>query len=151
MHTRRPLPEVRNYHWGQLVSSFTYLGPLCFNLILSRRGAPNSSDIDLIILHPDHVHVPFPAIPSHIERPSGTPKRQNGARSPSFLQAEVVPILESRGIIAATLSGGDLKWQGVVLLPDPDSAIKDDQVAERKRRLTAIEKSDGVYRRADLK
>jgi outer membrane cobalamin receptor len=63
----------------------------------------------------------------------------------------VLPILQSRGILAATLSSGDLKWQGMVLLPDPDAAIKDDQLAERKRRMMAIEKGEGLYRRADIK
>ncbi|KAF8214937.1 hypothetical protein K438DRAFT_1659786 [Mycena galopus ATCC 62051] len=116
-----------------------------------RRGAPNSSDIDLIILHPDHVHVPVPTIfPSHIDVSPSPRKRKNGTRPPSLLQDDIVPILQSRGVLAATLSSGDLKWQGVVLLPDPASAIKDDQLAERKRRTTAIENGDGVYHRADL-
>ncbi|KAJ7256795.1 hypothetical protein B0H12DRAFT_483942 [Mycena haematopus] len=116
-----------------------------------RRGAPDSSDIDLIILHPDHVHVPFPTIfPSHVKALPGTRKKQNGTRPPSFLHDDIVPILQSRGIIAATLSSGDLRWQGIVLLPDPDSAIKDDQLAEHKRRATAIENGHGVYHRADI-
>ncbi|KAJ6504614.1 hypothetical protein C8R47DRAFT_1102923 [Mycena vitilis] len=115
-----------------------------------RRGAPSSSDIDLIVLHPDHVHVPFPTIfPPHIEIPPGTPKRKNGTRPPSVLE-DAIMLLESRGIIAATLKNGDLKWHGMALLPDPELAIKDDQLAERKRRLDAIEKGEGVYRRLDI-
>ncbi|KAJ6508354.1 hypothetical protein C8R45DRAFT_967146 [Mycena sanguinolenta] len=118
-----------------------------------RRGAPTSSDIDLILLHPDHVHVPFPTVlPSHIKAPPAirTRKKPNGTRPSSVLHDDAVPILQSRGIIAATLSSGDLKWQGIVRLPDPDAAITGDQLAEHRRRATAIENGDGVYHRADI-
>ncbi|KAJ6585344.1 hypothetical protein B0H19DRAFT_1109284 [Mycena capillaripes] len=152
MRTGRLIPEVRSYYWGKLVSSSTHLTRVSFYLILSRRGAPNSSDIDLLILHPDHVHVPFPTVlPGNIKPPPGTRKRKGGTRPPpSLLQLDVIAILESRGIIAATLSSGELKWQGMVLLPDPDAAIKDDQLAERKRRMDAIDNGEGVYRRMDI-
>ncbi|KAF7348273.1 DNA polymerase [Mycena sanguinolenta] len=118
-----------------------------------RRGALTSSDIHLVVLHPDHVHVPFPTVlPSHIKASPATRtrKKPDGTRPPSVLHDDVVPILQSRGIIAATLSSGDLKWQGIVRLPDPDAAIADDQLAERRRRATAIENGDGVYHRADI-
>lgn len=49
------------------------------------------------------------------------------------------------------MSSGDLKWQGIVLVPDHDSPTKNDQWGERQRRLTAIENEEGVYRRMDLK
>ncbi|KAK7048660.1 DNA polymerase [Favolaschia claudopus] len=128
-----------------------------------RRGAPHSSDIDLIILHPDHVYVPFPTVyPDHIEIPPDAQKRKikakngngngngNGKRPPSLFKDDVLPVLESRGITAATLASGDLKWQGIVLLPDSELAVKGDQLAERKRRVTAITNGEGAYRRADL-
>ncbi|KAJ7274211.1 hypothetical protein C8J57DRAFT_1314939 [Mycena rebaudengoi] len=112
-----------------------------------RRGAPSSSDIDLIILHPNHIHVPFPAAP-----PSATgsvPKRQSPVPE-SLLQLEVVPALTLRGILAATLSSGDLKWQGIVLVPELDTQTKDDQWGEHQRRMATIENGEGVYRRMDL-
>lgn len=49
------------------------------------------------------------------------------------------------------MSSGDLKWQGIVLVPDHDSPTKNDQWGERQRRLIAIENGEGVYRRMDLK
>jgi chaperone required for assembly of F1-ATPase len=69
----------------------------------------------------------------------------------SLLQLEVVPALTLRGILAATLSSGDLKWQGIVLVPELDTQTKDDQWGEHQRRMATIENGEGVYRRMDLK
>ncbi|KAJ7022732.1 hypothetical protein C8F04DRAFT_233117 [Mycena alexandri] len=118
-----------------------------------RRGATTSSDIDLIILHPDHVHIPFPA-PPDTTLAVPTPKKSrsrsrkgNGNGGPSsLLQADLIPVLEKRGILASTLSSGDLKWQGIALLPSTDAA----EWGERQRQIDAIENGDGVYRRMDL-
>ncbi|KAJ6584049.1 hypothetical protein DFH09DRAFT_1075657 [Mycena vulgaris] len=126
--------------------------PSKFEVIIGgsyRRGAPSSSDIDLIILHPDHVHVPVPVgTPSKIS--SSTPRKRSAALPASLLQVEVVSALQTRGLLAAALSSGDLKWQGVVLLPDSDSPTKADQIGEWQRRLAAIESGEGTYRRMDL-
>ncbi|KAJ7643815.1 hypothetical protein FB45DRAFT_783427 [Roridomyces roridus] len=109
-----------------------------------RRDASTSSDIDIIIFHPDHVHVPAP---------TGTPLTVSTAASkgpkrslpmPSLLRTEVIVALKSRGLLAATLSSGELKWQGIALLPERDSW------GDRQRRLDAIAKEEGVYRRLDL-
>ncbi|KAJ7451680.1 hypothetical protein FB451DRAFT_1283983 [Mycena latifolia] len=114
-----------------------------------RRGKPSSSDIDLIILHPDHVHVPVPT--GTLAKPTfGTTRRRSAALPTSLLQAEVVPALQTRGLLAAALSSGDLKWQGIVLLPESDSPTTTDQIGERQRRLAAIESGEGSYRRMDL-
>ncbi|KAJ7143532.1 hypothetical protein C8R43DRAFT_953973 [Mycena crocata] len=114
-----------------------------------RRGASTSSDNQLIILHPDHVHVPFPAgTPSKLSIvPSKKPKTSLPS---SLLQLEVVPALQSRGILAAALSSGDLKWQGIVMVPESDWSTRNDQWGERQRRIAAIENGEGVYRRMDL-
>ncbi|KAJ7213869.1 hypothetical protein GGX14DRAFT_444335 [Mycena pura] len=114
-----------------------------------RRGAPHTSDIDLVILHPDHVHVPFPDLPSTI--PGTQRKRKSSPKLPaSILQLDLIPALQNRAILAATLSSGDLKWQGIVLLPDRESLTKDDHWTERQRRVAAIETGEGNYRRMDL-
>ncbi|KAJ7079734.1 hypothetical protein B0H15DRAFT_857858 [Mycena belliarum] len=117
-----------------------------------RRGAPSSSDIDLILLHPEHVHVPVPTGPP--SKISNTPSRKrNGALPASLLQAEVVPSLQARGLLAAEISSGALKWQGIVLVPDSDAdapSTQMDQIAVRQRRLGAIERGEGAYRRMDL-
>ncbi|KAJ7701481.1 hypothetical protein B0H17DRAFT_1195267 [Mycena rosella] len=113
-----------------------------------RRGAATSSDIDLIVLHPDHVHVPVPiGTPAKI---SSATRKRNGALPPSLMQTEVGPALLTRGLLAAALSNGDLKWQGIVLLPESDSPVTTDQIGERQRRIAAIENVEGTYRRMDL-
>ncbi|KAJ7741289.1 hypothetical protein B0H16DRAFT_1464484 [Mycena metata] len=118
-----------------------------------RRGATTSSDIDLIILHPDHVHVPFPSPPDPAlvlptpKKSKSKSRKGNGNGGPSsLLQADLIPVLEKRGILASTLSSGELKWQGIALLPSADAAVW----GERQRQIDAIENGDGVYRRMDL-
>ncbi|KAJ7486199.1 hypothetical protein B0H11DRAFT_1721942 [Mycena galericulata] len=111
-----------------------------------RRGADTSSDIDLIVLHPEHVHVPFPV---------GTPAKITSSKRHidlplSVLQLELVPALTSRGILAAAMSSGGLKWQGIVFIPERDTLTTSDQWGERQRRFSAIENGQGVYRRMDL-
>ncbi|KAF7327826.1 Carboxylic ester hydrolase [Mycena kentingensis (nom. inval.)] len=95
-----------------------------------RRGLATSSDIDLIVLHPEHVHVPFPAQTSAKapRRPRATRKNAASEAPRTLLQAELVPALTDRGLLAAALSSGDLKWQGI----------------RRSRR------GEGTYRRLDL-
>ncbi|KAJ6611427.1 hypothetical protein B0H10DRAFT_2056629 [Mycena sp. CBHHK59/15] len=117
-----------------------------------RRGAPTSSDIDLIILHPDHVHVPVPKVPPSAEiSTTAVPRQRYSPTQSSILQLEVVPALQARGILAATLWNGALKWQGIVLIPGSESYAKDeDQFTERRRRAAAIENGEGAYRRMDL-
>nr|GAT49328.1 DNA polymerase IV [Mycena chlorophos] len=104
-----------------------------------RRGYPDSSDIDLVVLHPTHVHVPFP------DRRRGAPKRD----AKTVLQSNMLPALTERGILAATLSSGNLKWQGIVRIPEMVPTGMD-WAGERQRRITAIEALDGEFRRMDI-
>ncbi|KAJ7069499.1 hypothetical protein C8F01DRAFT_1048194 [Mycena amicta] len=113
-----------------------------------RRGSPDSSDIDLVIFHPEHVHVPFPDTPqasSASKRKRGPPKKE----SRSVLKTNLLPALTERGILAAALSSGDLKWQGIVRIPEP-AAFGGDRSGERQRRVAAIDSGEGSYRRLDL-
>jgi DNA polymerase beta len=59
-----------------------------------------------------------------------------------------MPPLEERGLIAASLSTGAQKWQGIVRLPEK---AENGGWSHRQRRLEAIEKNEGVYRKVDLK
>lgn len=61
---------------------------------------------------------------------------------------EVVIPLQRRGLIAATLSAGVRKWQGVVRLPERD---EDGGWGERSERVKLVEDNKGLFRRMDLK
>lgn len=60
-----------------------------------------------------------------------------------------MPVLRERGLIAAQQLLGEWKWTGVVRVPEPD--VGDDRMGERKRRLQAIQETQGRYRLLDLK
>ncbi|KAF7298791.1 DNA polymerase [Mycena indigotica] len=106
-----------------------------------RRGSQDSSDIDLIILHPDHVHVPFP----QTAQKRGAPPKS--ARP--LLKTNFLPPLTDRGLLAATLSAGDLKWQGIVRIPEAVTS-NSDRSMQWQRRLAAIKAGEGSYRRLDI-
>jgi DNA polymerase beta len=113
--------------------------------------------MDIILFHPSHVHVPTPQVPPS----SLLSKRVIGGTSPlaskaatkteresSPLIQEVVIPLQRRGLIAATLSTGVRKWQGVVRLPERDQV---DEWGDRSERVKSIEADKGLFRRMDLK
>lgn len=64
-----------------------------------------------------------------------------------LIQGIVTP-LEQRGLLAATLSAGPKKWQGVVRLPERHM---DGSWGERSDRVKAVEVNQGLFRRMDLK
>lgn len=112
--------------------------------------------MDIILFHPSHVHVPTPHIPPSgalskrsINGTSLAPKAATKAeRESSPLTQEVVIPLQRRGLIAATLSAGVMKWQGVVRLPERD---EDGGWGERSERVKLVEADKGLFRRLDLK
>lgn len=61
---------------------------------------------------------------------------------------EIVKPLEQRGLIAATLSAGVRKWQGVVRLPERDEG---GSWGERIERVRLVQANNGLFRRMDLK
>jgi DNA polymerase beta len=67
----------------------------------------------------------------------------------STLVQDVIRPLEERGMIAATLSMGVRKWQGVILMPRREK--NGGRWEERKVRLDRIQKGEGAYRRMDVK
>lgn len=115
------------------------------NATFSRRGSTTSSDIDIMLLHPSHVHIPTP----NIKQPP--PPKSSGATNDKLaapLVSEVLEPLKRIGIIADTLSMGPKKWQGVVRVPERDSeGVWETQNA----RLEGIESMTSSFRRADLK
>ncbi|KII90625.1 hypothetical protein PLICRDRAFT_157876 [Plicaturopsis crispa FD-325 SS-3] len=122
-----------------------------------RRGAPTSEDIDIVLFHPSHVHVPTPSASSKIATTNRgrqtiafrTAYTRLAQRSESPLLQEVVEPLRERGLMADTLSCGVRKWQGVVMLPE-QSADPNNKWGERGARLKRIRDGKGVYRRMDL-
>ena len=107
-------------------------------LNLSRRGSPTSSDIDIILLHPSHVHIPVP----DQKRPQGKAEKDS-----SMLQQDVLEPLRRSGIIADTLTSGPLKWQGMVRIPQRDDEGEWEPVQTRVNAVAAL---NGAFRRADF-
>lgn len=118
-----------------------------------------SGDMDVILFHPTHVHVPTPNI-SHSNAASNNIKgtsplsSKSGSRMTkaerelSPLIKDVVQPLTQGGLIAATLSTGARKWQGVVRLPEKD---KDGQWESMSERMKLVKADKGFFRRMDLK
>ncbi|KAH7909820.1 hypothetical protein BJ138DRAFT_1154374 [Hygrophoropsis aurantiaca] len=117
-----------------------------------RRGASSSPDIEMLIFHPSHVHVPTPPPPAGespkrrattVFRNSYTPVRE---AQNSLLLRDVIAPLENKGLIAATSISGSKKWQGIVRIPE----MVDGGWEERGSRLQQLRCDKGVYMRMDL-
>ena len=157
-YPRTYLCKVRHPPRWLLVRHFPHLLTIPLQnhtcLLISRRGAVTSSDIDIVLFHPSHVHVPTPASlnPKAVHGRYGTPFRATypsaSARASSPLLQDVVRPLEDRGLLAATLSSGPRKWQGVARLPE---RVGGRLWEERSLRLLQIQRTEGVYRRIDIK
>ncbi|KAJ3556503.1 hypothetical protein NM688_g1994 [Phlebia brevispora] len=103
-----------------------------------RRGAAESSDIDLILLHPSHVHIPVPTMST---------SKSKKEKAPSKLTKEVVEPLRRAGIIADSLSSGPLKWQGIVRIPGRNESGQWESITTR---VEAVQSLTGPFRRADF-
>ncbi|KAF9464116.1 hypothetical protein BDZ94DRAFT_1162537 [Collybia nuda] len=119
-----------------------------------RRGAETSTDIELVIMHPNHVFVPVPETP-----PNGPPESRirkiinktsfvnREIRSTSPLFSDLVPVLQDRGLVADNISSGIRRWQGIVRVPEKNENGK---WCSRAVRLSGIEELTGKFRRLDL-
>ncbi|KAF8895626.1 hypothetical protein BD779DRAFT_1668869 [Infundibulicybe gibba] len=122
-----------------------------------RRAAPTAPCISLLLLHPDHVFIPFPSVPpphvraskpgSILHKPFRPSYISVTARAASPLHGDIVPMLTDRGLLAACLSSGIRRWSGIVRIPqrDPQGGWH-----PRNERLEAIRRVEGVYKRLDL-
>jgi len=116
----------------------------------SRRGSPTSSDISILLLHPNHVHVPVPSIaPPQVAAKKSTRAKyvRLGDKALSPLHNDAVPVLEQHGLLAANLSLGLRKWQGIVRVPEKDGK---GQWLNWRERLRAIEDGTGTFRRLKI-
>ena len=79
----------------------------------SRRGAPSSSDVDVLVFHKDYQT-------THQGLRPGSKKAQQKARDESPLLAKVVPLLTKANILKEVLASGPTKWRGLARV-HPDS------------------------------
>ncbi|KAG1751118.1 hypothetical protein EDB19DRAFT_1675431 [Suillus lakei] len=118
-----------------------------------RRGAQSLLGVDIMLTHPSHVHVPTPppkngSVTRGINRaPFRMPYTKQREVQDSLLLRDVAFPLESRGLIAETLSPGSRKWQGVIRLPETTA---DGTWEERSQRIERIREQQGLYIRLDL-
>jgi DNA polymerase beta len=126
--------------------------------MISRRGSTSLSDIDVVLLHPNHVYIPTPSPPSPVSESNSkriTATRLKSAfqsrytsaaeRGQSILVKDAVQPLESRGLIAATISSGARRWQGIVRVPQKNGDWEPDW-----QRKDGIAQHLGKFRRMDL-
>jgi hypothetical protein len=122
------------------------------NNLNSRRGAQSFLGVDIMLTHPSYVHVPTPpskngsATHGINKTPFRTRKLREVQDSP--LSSDVVFPLESRGLIAETLSAGPNKWQGIIQLL---GRTVDGTWEDRSQRIERIREQRGLYTRLDLK
>ena len=111
----------------------------------SRRGAPTSGDIDIMVLHPTYAEMQKPsgkAVSAFSVAPS-----KKGKEWSSPLPDKVLKPLADAGILADSLSSGPLKWQGIARVPGRDANGK---LESAEARATGLEIMTGEYRRADI-
>jgi DNA polymerase beta len=141
--------------------------------VSSRRGLTELSSIEVMVLHPDHVHIPVPAVPPPVwedefnlddDLPASalTPKRKRNKNASSLsgssgpltkkdresilLHSEVVPILQQRGVLCEKLSETRHSWTGVVRLPSASSPGAG-QSGSSRMRAPELHLQPGDYRR----
>ncbi|KIJ17629.1 hypothetical protein PAXINDRAFT_129848 [Paxillus involutus ATCC 200175] len=139
-----------------------------------RRGSSSAPHITLLVLHshPDTIIPPADpptSLPSNSEatshssplkptkpRPPFTSDRSHNAHinsrpNASPLFTEIIAPLESRGLVAATLSAGVRKWIGVVRIPEHGAnANGDDEWQGRAKRMQGVQSGEGKFRRMEI-
>ena len=119
-----------------------------------------------MLLHPNHVHVPMPAEPFHdiVESSSSTTdstskrKRRHvikkseraatltkAARSASLLHSDVLPKLQSGGVVFDAILETPNTWTGVVRIPGSESVDRESNTSPVKP--SAFDILPGQYRR----
>ncbi|EIW74677.1 Nucleotidyltransferase [Coniophora puteana RWD-64-598 SS2] len=109
-----------------------------------RRGAPASSDIDILLFHPSITDIPPPPPPSNSAPSSSPTKRKDRQPKPAPPDHSVDPgphqtskskstvklndvltELTRRGLLVATMSSGARRWQGIARVPTPSTTHVD--------------------------
>ncbi|RDB14743.1 putative DNA polymerase family X [Hypsizygus marmoreus] len=114
-----------------------------------RRGRPTCNAIYILLLHPDHVHIPVPSVsPPHLQKDGYQPKPYISLkmRKEGPLLA-IIRLLKVRGLIASDGFNISLNWHGVIRMPDKDGT---GSWLPRWERTTGIAAGTGDYRRLYL-
>ncbi|KAH9947637.1 hypothetical protein B0H21DRAFT_326142 [Amylocystis lapponica] len=121
-----------------------------------RRQASECSDVEILLFHPSHVHVPTPSQPTpslskcrvgRMPVPFFTRYTKVAVREHSLFLVDVVQPLIARGLIAGSMTSGAQKWQGIVRMPETDPLT---QWGDRADRIRRIKNKEGVFLRVDL-
>ncbi|KAF8644690.1 hypothetical protein AX16_008350 [Volvariella volvacea WC 439] len=113
-----------------------------------RRGLPNLKKLRFLLLHPDHVHVPFPSdVPTQISsrRNKRTVTFFGGAligKGSNILYTNVINHLEKRGVIAATSMSRERKWRGIIRIPAQGEPLWE--------RLEGCQKKEGNFKHVEI-
>ncbi|KAH6911580.1 hypothetical protein BKA70DRAFT_1423309 [Coprinopsis sp. MPI-PUGE-AT-0042] len=135
-----------------------------------RRGLTECSSIEIMVLHPDHVHIPVPTAPPPLWEdefdldidPPALPKKKRNTKASSsatssgaltkkdresiILHREVIPVLQQRGVLCEKLSETRQTWTGVVRLPSAPSSGTVPSGSSRMR-ASELHLQPGDYRR----
>ncbi|KAF8073940.1 hypothetical protein FPV67DRAFT_1479898 [Lyophyllum atratum] len=113
-----------------------------------RRGASESTSIDIVLFHPEHVHVPTPPLPRRGEKvPLGKAATSPRLKAEAPIQKLVVPILQERGLLVDMLHSGLRHYDGLARVPEKD---EEGRWRSRRERLIAIKEGTGEYRRLHI-
>ena len=143
------------------------LGP-DFHLSFSRRGISSAQHIILIILHPQNTGV-FPPegsqsadstikqrakydiIPSPFASHPQTKVKSKGLPDTATFSTEIISPLECRGLLAATITAGAQKWDGIIRIPErTESEAEGNGWETRAERIQAVQKYEGQFFSAEI-
>lgn len=150
-HLERPVERSQ----AELIAKFISENISCkFDVELVgsyRRGAQSFLGVDIMLTHPSYVHVPTPpskngSVTHGINKTPFRTRKLREVQDSPFSSGVVLP-LESRGLIAETLSPGPNKWQGIIRLP---GRTVDGTWEDRSQRIERIHEQRGLYTRLDL-
>ncbi|KAF8158184.1 hypothetical protein B0H34DRAFT_859014 [Crassisporium funariophilum] len=116
-----------------------------------RRGASSSEKIELMVSHPDFVHLPLPngtsrylsAIPKSKAGPKPYQRKNTkmDAKQENFLHERVIPLLHQRGLMVQDTRQSKSVWQGIARLPGSPAGWE-----SSRERVEAIRLIQGQYR-----
>ena len=127
---------------SESLSSIAYV--LYVQLLHSRRGANRAQCTHLVVIDPEHTHVPTPAATG------GTGyfcvSKAEAVKGNTALST--VEMLTRRGICAAELRFSTHKWGGLVRIP---GKTEDGEWEIQSERLKGVSEHTGDFRRVDMR
>ncbi|TRM60611.1 hypothetical protein BD626DRAFT_632392, partial [Schizophyllum amplum] len=125
---------VQRHEVESIASAIRAALPPQFEVLLAgsyRRGAPVSSEVEVLLVHPQHTHVPLPPPHAHWRAPRSSitgRRRVPFAESTSggmpagksIMLDAVVPALQAKGLLGDAFTQGYRKWQGMAKIAGTD-------------------------------